>query len=238
MAGDLAPTLKEIFSNGRDYLKQLGRLATGRADEDSDDDYAYLPGQEGAAGYPVENDIAMFFHDGGMLVGAADKNFNKTIEAAYNTIKPRIVDQALVTGGFFIWANEVVENEDDCNMLREEDDGQGQTWVDDKYCMRLMRASERSQACGLSFCAEEPATQEDHDLLEDKYGFDLSEYYKAALDCAINGDEDEDPDLDSLSSDGAFPRCWFGIEAKWGRRVCDSTGRASDCGIEYSDFPN
>ena len=104
-ASDLEPKLKDIFTNARTYLEQLGRLATGRADPSKGDDYNFLPGQAGINGpYPEENNaIAQFFHDGNMLLGAADPTFNQTLEDAFSTMRPRIVDQALVTGKFFVF---------------------------------------------------------------------------------------------------------------------------------------
>lgn len=101
-AGDLEPMLKGIFSNARTYLEQMGRLATGRRDASKGDEYSFLPGQHPIDGdYPVDNDIAKFFHDGNMLLGPAHPAFNETLEAAFSTMRPRIVDQALVTGKFF-----------------------------------------------------------------------------------------------------------------------------------------
>lgn len=100
--GDLEPMLKGIFTETRGYLEQLGRLATGRRDPPKGDEYSFLPGQNPIDGdYPVNNDIAKFFHDGGMLLGPAHPAFNETLDAAFSTMKPRIVDQALVTGNFF-----------------------------------------------------------------------------------------------------------------------------------------
>lgn len=43
-----------------------------------------------------------------MLLGAAHPAFNDTLDAAFATMQPRIVDQALVTGGFYIFADERV----------------------------------------------------------------------------------------------------------------------------------
>lgn len=106
-AGDLEPMLKEIFTNARGYLEQLGRLAAGRADPSKGDDYNFLPGQNGINGaYPVEsNPIAQFFHDGNMLLGPAHPTFNQTLEDAFSTMRPRIVDQALVTGKFYVFVS-------------------------------------------------------------------------------------------------------------------------------------
>lgn len=60
-SGDLEPVLKDIFSNARSYLEQLGRLGAGHADPDQGDDYAQLPGQDSVDGaYPVDNHIAKY----------------------------------------------------------------------------------------------------------------------------------------------------------------------------------
>ena len=99
--------LRRIFSNARIYLEQLGRLAAGHVDPSLGDDYNLLPGQEGVDGpLPVpENPIAQFFHDGNMLLASSHPQFRDTVESAFRTMRPRLVDQALVTGGFFAFVS-------------------------------------------------------------------------------------------------------------------------------------
>lgn len=104
-AEDLVDVPRRIFENGRKYLEQLGRLGAGQAHPALGDDYSLLPGQDGVNGpYTVpHNAIAQFYHDGGMLLAASHPAFNDTLEAAFGTMKPRIVDAALKTGGFFVF---------------------------------------------------------------------------------------------------------------------------------------
>ncbi|KAK3720009.1 hypothetical protein LTR37_004132 [Vermiconidia calcicola] len=246
-AGDLEPALRGIFTNARSYLEQTGRLATGRADPGKGDDYEFLPGQEGVSGnYPNENPIALFYHDGGMLLGAANPTFNDTLDAAFSTMRPRIVDQALVTGKFFVFADEIYADEESCLTPPEllgadsEDPRYGSRWVEGAGCMRLMRQADTAQLCSASSenrCYYFPATVENYAAFEDKYGIDTYEYYKAAYECKINGGEERKPDLWGLPDDGTYPLCWFGIEARKGSEYCNGIdGSPGDCDINYSDF--
>lgn len=79
----------------------------------------------------------------------------------------------------------------------------GATWVE-AYCVRLARYSETAQECNGAdaYCHEFVATQADYDNLTSKYGFNMAEYYKSALDCAINAGEDGEPNLFGLPEDG------------------------------------
>lgn len=154
---------------------------------------------------------------------------------------PAIVDQALFTGKFSIFADEDLDTEERCADFADtgEDDlwpWLGSQWVDG-YCVRLMRYIDNSQDCGRSFCSDFTATQDDYDKLEDKYGFDMNEYYKSALDCTLNKGEDGVPDVWDLSEDGAFPRCWFGIRVWKGIETCSpDDGGYPTCSVSYSDF--
>lgn len=80
--GDLQPVLETLFTQSREFLEKIGRMAAGHAEEG--DDYNLLPGQQGSSGiYPFENPIAYFYSDVSQaplqvtgtlrtLIGAAD----------------------------------------------------------------------------------------------------------------------------------------------------------------------
>lgn len=108
---DLEGKLRAMFNNTRTNLDQMGQLVLGRADLSNGGEYNFLPGQAGAGGeYPYkDNAIANFFDDGNMLLGAADTVFQDTLRAAFDTFRPRLVDQALVTGKFFVFVRIVLE---------------------------------------------------------------------------------------------------------------------------------
>jgi len=129
----------------------------------------------------------MFFHDGGMLVEDADPTFNQTLNLAFGTIKPRIVDAALKTGGFFVFADELLEDEKDCIDARDvgEEDNHpwfASEWIEGAGCMRLMRESESTQTCqgGANRCYYLPATEANYASLVDTYGFNMKEVSLAA----------------------------------------------------------
>lgn len=71
-----------------------------------DPSYAFYSSASGVNGeYTVDNAIAKFFHDGNMLLAASHSTFNDTIDAAFSAIRPRLVDQALVTGNFYAYVS-------------------------------------------------------------------------------------------------------------------------------------
>lgn len=120
--------------------------------------------------------------------------------------------------------------------------------------MRLMRETPQAPSCGSgsqNLCNNVPATTDDYANLQEKYGFNMGEYFQSALDCARDGPEDSVPDVWDLPADGAAPLCWFGkfidvSNREWyfceRANACDSRigirakKGVEDCGI-YTDGP-
>jgi len=91
----------------------------------------------------------------------------------------------------------------------------GDRWladIDGGRCFHLVRFSGADNPggnCGKpdNKCRPEAFSDEDYDLLDNKYHFDLERYYRAAYACAAS--ESKDFDEKNLPIDGTFPTCFF-----------------------------
>lgn len=150
-----------------------------------------------------ESYIAGFFSNGRMLLGESHESFNATLEASFGQFKAKIVDSALQKGGFHVFSPEHISDETEC----QEDSwgGAGAQWVDmgdgNTYCMQLYRDAE---TCGgLTSCNYAVVEVDVHNKLQEKYGFNMLEYYKAAYFCGKDGADDRQVSL-CLANCGSF----------------------------------
>lgn len=83
-------------------------------------DYSALTGADGNGQGPTFDEtsyIARHFSDGKFLLSESSPVFNESIQDSYGTFRSKIVDQALQTGGFQVFALTDKE-EKDCDMCK------------------------------------------------------------------------------------------------------------------------
>ena len=114
------------------------------------------------------------------------------------------------------------------NWDREESHctGTGHVWIadiDDGRCFRLVKipgnsanpgvkpedGSEGNYGCGtgINDCDIFNMSDDEYNKLTDFYKMDLEAYYRAAHDCAVNGNGEVDEE--NLPLDGSVPTCFF-----------------------------
>ena len=77
------------------------------------------------------------------------------------------------------------------------------------------------------------------DKLTGKYGFNLQNYYQAAVQCNKAQLKDSMPDFTKMQADGITPACYYNIKAQKAERTADCTGPdLLNCKYDYklSDF--
>ena len=63
-----------------------------------------------------------------------------------------------------------------------------------------------------------PVSNDIIDTAQDKYGFNMFDYYTAACDCAMNGSGE--PDINALPGDGSPPQCFYNIPCQDAEVCC------------------
>ena len=92
----------------------------------------------------------------------------------------------------------------------------------------LFRYAAEEAACGTPFddstCAWVPASADNINNLQSKYGFNMYDYYKAAYDCNVGADTPGSPDLVNAPDDGSIPTCWYGLAAQYAKVTTSQHG--------------
>lgn len=109
-ASDLTPLLNATWTACTDQLKSLGKIAMGGGG-----DYSSLPTAPGSGYASValdpESYIAGFFSDGKWLLAESDETYQSSVEYSYGSLKTKVVDQALQTGGLAVFGLTDLETE-------------------------------------------------------------------------------------------------------------------------------
>lgn len=148
-SSDLTAVLSQLFSGARDHIVSIGQLATGQ-----NGDYSLLPNANGTGNAPPLADnsyIAGFFSDGKTLLAQTNPVFNQSIENGFGQFKAKIVDQALQTAGYSVFALTNFLSESAC-FDSDSGAGYGAQWLSmsdgSPYCMQLFQDNHGS-TCGV-----------------------------------------------------------------------------------------
>ncbi|KAK5173177.1 uncharacterized protein LTR77_003299 [Saxophila tyrrhenica] len=243
----LSDQLSLMFEQCLQQMKDLGARAMGRGGN-----YDALPTDPDMGDLPEDSYIAGFFADGKFLLAESADAFQGNLDSTYSVFRSKLVDLALQSGGLQVLAiqNKYVSDEDDClneNPLV----GPDPLWMDpladgNFYCMQLFRANHGGLCAQLGNegvtgnCDWVPAAQDVRDKLRDDYGFNLENYYSAAVQCNKAHLEDRMPDYEAMQSDGVTPACYYNIPAQLAEPTvhCNGDGSPDKClhGYKMTDF--
>ncbi|CAJ2504662.1 Uu.00g120560.m01.CDS01 [Anthostomella pinea] len=160
--------------------------------------------------------VANFFAEGVWLVDDVNQVFRDAVANGKTLFNKKLVDFALDSLGARLIADTDILTAEDCT-------GTGHLWLDAKgtnYCFYLTRLVGKRNS--VTDCSGELLDCEHADWIKEvgaafygkltTQGLGLEVYYKALIDCSINGSPEIN--IDSLPTDGSTPRCFFNLPAK------------------------
>ncbi|KAK3713318.1 hypothetical protein LTR37_008510 [Vermiconidia calcicola] len=202
---DMDASLKEIFSAQRGLLDNTLELAVG-----GEGDYSTLPDQAG----DYSMSVARFMADGKFLLqGDLVEDYFST---GYDFLNKKLVDVAIQVYGYQVLADHNYEDADSCATQY------GAFWmdIDGGRCMPLVYQDGDANVYW-------PVSNDIIDTAQDKYSFNMFDYYIAACDCAVNGSGE--PDINALPGDGSPPQCFYNIPCQDAEVCLESDDEWSIC---------
>lgn len=182
-----------MYEGVKKGLEKTLRAAVGQGRDE--DEYKSLPADPDDT---FETNIAKFFNGGQWLVEIDEANIPQNIEETARNLERRIAHEIIKSNGWALLLDTNKDSADDCG------DRTGRQWIEfdnEWYCAKLSRKNDR-------WSDYEEADDEFHEKL-DKYGLGNREpYYKAVVDCAMNGGDGRKMDVTDIHS-GEVPRCFF-----------------------------
>jgi len=147
--------------------------------------------------------VAGFFSDGKMLAGL--KFSSESLTDMYKVFMVKVIDIAMQRGGWQVAARSDIDDAEAC-----EGSSKNRRWLEwggEHLCFGLVLYDKPGK-----FYTH--ATTDFYDMMKEKYEISLVEFYNAAADCAVNG-EDGTPDEYAIpGTEQDIPTCWINIKTR------------------------
>ncbi|KAI5457658.1 hypothetical protein BGZ63DRAFT_457040 [Mariannaea sp. PMI_226] len=197
--GSISSALAGTFAKAVETLENTLRIATGHGQ--NDDEYNSLPAPKWDT---YQSKIAKFFNGGWFLIDDDTAAVTAAFDSISYNIKVKVANDVLKAARMVLVADKNVDSREKCGST-------GRQWLalrdGEEYCFYLMRADDNWTILQWT----EPET-EFYDNMA-KYGLGNREpYYKAIIDCALNGGGSDHVKLDHLVW-GQVPTCFLNLGA-------------------------
>ncbi|OHE93823.1 hypothetical protein CORC01_10844 [Colletotrichum orchidophilum] len=202
--GSISAALADAFKQATGALENTLRIATGGGTSQAE--YDSLPAPKWDT---FQSKITKFYNGGWFLVDDDEQAVTVALQSISNNIKPKVANDVMSAAKLYLVADkrDNVKSREDCGYAT------GRQWMalrdGEEYCFYIMLNS--------------PNPNRENDWVEveaevyDKmasYGLgNRDPYYRAIIDCALNGGDDKDKvDLSNLAW-GKVPTCYFNLPA-------------------------
>ncbi|GJC88919.1 hypothetical protein ColLi_11757 [Colletotrichum liriopes] len=202
--GSISAALANAFEKATGAIEKTLRIATGGGT--SDDEYNSLPAPKWDT---YESKIAKFFNGGWFLIDDDEKAVTITLQSISNNIKPKVANDVMSAASLYLVADkrDNVRSREDCGFA------QGRQWMalrdGEEYCFYVMRNSPNA-------IRENDWVEVESEIYDKMASYGLGNrdpYYRAIIDCALNGGDNKDKiDLSKLAW-GKVPTCYFNLPA-------------------------
>ncbi|KAK7428282.1 hypothetical protein QQZ08_005179 [Neonectria magnoliae] len=199
--GSISAALADAFEQATGALENTLRIAMGGGT--GDDEYNSLPAPKWDT---FETKIAKFFNGGWFLIDDDEEAVRVAIGSISNNIQKKVANDVMKAAKLHL----VADKRD--GVLTREDCGYapGRQWLElkpgEEYCFYIMRNNPNPNR--INEWVEVEA--EIYDKMA-SYGLgDRETYYRANIDCALNGGDNGDIDLGSMAW-GEVPTCYFNL---------------------------
>lgn len=197
--GSISSALANAFDQATTALENTLRIATGGGT--SEDEYNSLPAPKWDT---YETKIAKFFNGGWFLVDDDEEAVRVAIASISNNIQKKVANDVMKAARLHL----VADKRD--GYLSREDCGYapGRQWLElkagEEYCFYIMRNNPNNNRIN-------DWVEVESDIYDKMASYGLGDrepYYRANIDCALNGGDNDDIDLGSMVW-GQIPTCYF-----------------------------
>jgi hypothetical protein len=200
--GTISGALADAFQQVTGALEKTLRIATGGGT--SDDEYNSLPAPEWDT---YESKIAKFFNGGWFLIDDDEEIVRQTVGSISNNIQKKVANDVMKAARLHLVADrrDNVRSRESCGF------SPGRQWLElkpgEEYCFYIMRHNNNPNRDNEWVEASEDIYQK-----MASYGLgDREAYYRANINCALNGGENKDQiDLKNMIW-GKVPTCYFNL---------------------------
>ncbi|KAK7394021.1 hypothetical protein QQX98_013199 [Neonectria punicea] len=199
--GSISAALADAFEQATGALENTLRIAMGGGT--SDDEYNSLPAPKWDT---YETKIAKFFNGGWFLIDDDEEAVRVAIESISNNIQKKVANDVMKAAKLHLVADkrDGVRTSEECGYAT------GRQWLElkpgEEYCFYIMRNSPNPNRIN-------DWVEVEADIYDKMASYGLGDretYYRANIDCALNGGDNDDIDLGSMVW-GQVPTCYFNL---------------------------